>query len=73
MFRSFLVCIAVLMMAPPGRLAICHRTGHGTYHLIEINAQAESAHRAHGDGRPGDVIPYLIPTRWFGPHCEIDP
>ena len=39
------------------KIQICHRTGNGSYHLIEISVNAEPAHRAHGDGKPGQAVP----------------
>lgn len=32
-----------------GRVAICHRTGNGSYHTIYVAQQAVQAHLAHGD------------------------
>ena len=39
------------------KVQLCHRTGNGSYHLIEISVSAESAHRAHGDGKVGEAVP----------------
>jgi hypothetical protein len=36
---------------------LCHRTGNGSYHLIEVSTSAEPAHRAHGDGKIGEAVP----------------
>ena len=39
------------------KVQLCHRTGNGSYHLIEVGASAEPAHRGHGDARPGEAVP----------------
>ena len=39
------------------KVQLCHRTGNGSYHLIEVSINAEPAHRAHGDGKIGDAVP----------------
>jgi hypothetical protein len=31
------------------KVAICHRTGNGSYHTIYVNENAVQAHLAHGD------------------------
>jgi hypothetical protein len=36
---------------------ICHRTGNGSYHLINVSGNAVAAHRDHGDGAPGEGVP----------------
>lgn len=56
--------------APEGTLAadranstaVCHIEGNGTYHLIQINANALQAHLNHGDVLPqdGNVCPEPI-------------
>ena len=40
-----------------GKVSLCHRTGNGWYHLIEVSVNAEPAHRAHGDGKIGEAVP----------------
>ena len=40
-----------------GKVSLCHRTGNGSYHLIDVSVNAEPAHRAHGDGKIGDPVP----------------
>jgi uncharacterized repeat protein (TIGR01451 family) len=39
------------------KVQLCHRTGNGSYHLIEVSINAEPAHRAHGDGKIGESVP----------------
>ncbi len=34
------------------KVQLCHRTGNGSYHLIEVSVDAEPAHLAHGDQYP---------------------
>ena len=40
-----------------GKTSLCHRTGSGEYHLIDVSVNAEPAHRAHGDGKVGEPVP----------------
>jgi hypothetical protein len=40
-----------------GKIALCHRTESGTYNLIDISVNAESAHRDHGDAKIGEPVP----------------
>jgi hypothetical protein len=54
------------------KVQLCHRTGNGSYHLIEVSVSAEPAHRAHGDGAPGESVPSQ-PGRVFGPSCALSP
>ena len=50
-----------------GKVVLCHRDGDG-YHPIEVSVNAEHAHRAHGDARPGEPVP-SDPTRQFDSSC----
>jgi hypothetical protein len=52
------------------KVQLCHRTGNGSYHLIEVSVNAEPAHRAHGDGKIGEAVPGSA-GRTFGPACSI--
>jgi hypothetical protein len=58
--------LGVVPPVPPGgappeddghKVALCHLTTGNSYHLIQVAAAAEPAHRAHGDARPGEAIP----------------
>ncbi len=40
-----------------GKVTLCHREGTGEYHLIDVSVNAEPAHRAHGDAKPGEPVP----------------
>ena len=40
-----------------GKVAICHQTGNGSYHLIVVGAPAVKAHLRHGDAFPGAQVP----------------
>ena len=40
-----------------GKVSLCHRTDSGDYHLIDVSVNAEAAHRAHGDAKPGEPVP----------------
>ena len=50
------------------KVQLCHRTGNGSYHLIEVSVSAEPAHRAHGDGKVGEAVPGS-PGRVFTASC----
>lgn len=52
-----------------GKVTLCHNTGTGQYHSIEVSVAAEPAHRAHGDGEVGDPVP-ADPTKVFGANCQ---
>lgn len=72
--RLFLALVVVLMFTVAWKPAFaqkvqtCHRTGHGTFHLISIDSNAVPAHVAHGDGSPGDAVPNMSGFI-FGPDC----
>ncbi len=53
------------------KIQICHRTGNGSYHLIDISVSAEPAHRAHGDAKVGEAVPG-IPGKTFGAGCTVN-
>ena len=38
------------------KVTVCHVTGTGAYHPITISKNAEPAHLAHGDARPGSLV-----------------
>lgn len=41
------------MLEPLGaRVTVCHRTGGGTFMLLEVSASAYAGHMSHGDGMP---------------------
>jgi hypothetical protein len=50
-------------------VTLCHSTGNGSYHSIEVSVEAEPAHRAHGDGKVGDPVP-AEPTKTFDANCR---
>ena len=52
------------------KVQLCHRTGNGSYHLIEVGVSAEPAHRAHGDAKPGEAVPGSL-GRVFSPSCAV--
>jgi hypothetical protein len=35
--------------SPQGKVDVCHRTGNGSFHQINISMNALPAHLAHGD------------------------
>jgi hypothetical protein len=52
------------------KVQICHRTGNGSFHLIDISVNAEPAHRAHGDGKIGEPVPGQS-GKVFGAGCVV--
>jgi hypothetical protein len=54
--------------APQEKVQVCHKSGNGSFHLISISINAESAHVAHGDGQPGDPVPNMAGFI-FGDNC----
>ena len=52
------------------KVSLCHSTGNGSYHMIDVSNSAESAHRAHGDGKVGDPVPGQ-PTKVFDRNCSL--
>src|SRR3989441_8246069 len=52
-----------------GKVALCHKTGNGSYHLIVVSVSAEPAPRAHGGGAGGDRVP-AEPTKVFDANCQ---
>ena len=54
-----------------GKVDICHRTGNGSYHLINVSGNAEKAHLRHGDALPGDPVPDEE-GKVFGDDCRIE-
>jgi hypothetical protein len=52
------------------KVQLCHKTGNGSYHLIDVSINAEPAHRAHGDGKIGDPVPGQA-GKVFGAGCSV--
>ena len=52
------------------KVELCHRTGNGSYHLIDVSINAEPAHRAHGDGKIGEAVPGNA-GKVFGAGCSV--
>jgi hypothetical protein len=52
------------------KVELCHRTGNGSYHMIDVSVDAEPAHRAHGDGMVGDQVPGN-PGHVFTASCTV--
>jgi hypothetical protein len=59
--------------ASSAKVDICHQTGAGGYHLMNINQNAERAHRAHGDAAPGESVPGGPGTFDSACHILFDP
>jgi hypothetical protein len=43
--------------AKPPKVDICHVTGNGSFHLINVSQNAQPAHRGYGDGVPAGAVP----------------
>ena len=52
------------------KVELCHVTGNGSHQLIEVDANAQVAHEAHGDGFPGELVP-TDPSLIFDDDCAI--
>jgi hypothetical protein len=52
------------------KVQLCHKTGNGSYHLIEVGASAEPDHRSHGDAKVGEAVPGS-PGRSFNASCSV--
>lgn len=57
-------------LAAPDKADVCHRTGDGSYILINVSERALPAHLRHGDGVPGDRVPGLAGKK-FAADCAI--
>jgi hypothetical protein len=71
LFSALVVVLMVTVAWKPAfaeKVQVCHKNGHGTFHLISINSTAVPAHVAHGDGSPGDAVPNMSGFV-FGPNC----
>jgi hypothetical protein len=53
------------------KVDVCHRTGNGTFILINVNGNALPAHLAHGDGVPEGEVPNQ-PGKHFTTTCAIN-
>lgn len=51
-------------------VTLCHRTEAGRYQQITVSTSAESAHRAHGDGKVGEAVPGA-PSQVFDSSCRL--
>jgi hypothetical protein len=52
------------------KVQLCHRTGNGSYHMIEVSVSAEPAHRGHGDAKAGEAVPGS-PGQVFTADCGV--
>jgi hypothetical protein len=52
------------------KVTLCHRTGAGFYNLLTVDVDAEPAHRAHGDAKPGEAVPG-VQGKTFSPGCAL--
>lgn len=52
------------------KVELCHKTGNGTYRLIEVAISAEPGHRKHGDAKVGEAVPGQE-GKVFGPTCTV--
>ncbi len=55
------------------KVQVCHRTGNGAWNLITVGQPTVTAHRAHGDAEPGEIVPGSGDTQVFGASCEVLP
>jgi len=52
------------------KVDLCHKTGNGSYHMIDVSVNAEPAHRGHGDAKVGEAVPGK-PGFVFTPSCGV--
>jgi len=45
---------ASVLGSPQGKQDVCHLTGNGSYHLINVSMNAMPAHLRHGDVLPDE-------------------
>ncbi len=60
----------VVRGASAGKLVLCHLADDGGYHPVDVSVSAEPAHRAHGDARPGELVP-ADPSKVFDNACRL--
>lgn len=48
------VSTATVVGQPQDKVDVCHVTGNGSYHLIEISKNALATHMGHGDVLPDE-------------------
>lgn len=60
----------ILSDARSRKVSLCHRDDTGGYQLINVGEPAESAHRGHGDARPGEPVPGR-PGQNFDSNCRV--
>jgi hypothetical protein len=63
--------VNVERVAPAPKVAVCHRTGNGEFHLISISSNAIDAHIAHGDAVAGEGSVPGMPTFEFDEDCAV--
>jgi hypothetical protein len=57
-------------VSPAPKVDVCHRTGNGEFHLINISSNALNAHLAHGDALAGGGAVPGMPNFEFDEACE---
>lgn len=58
-------------VSPAPKVDVCHRTGDGEFHLINISSNALDAHLAHGDALAGGGVVPGMPTYEFDAECGV--
>lgn len=66
-----LVFASAVIAKGADKVDVCHVTGNGSYHLINISTNAVQAHLNHGDGYPGLAVPSDDGTEFFNTDCTI--
>jgi hypothetical protein len=59
-----------VLAEPVPKVDVCHREGNGSFHLINVSANAVPAHLAHGDALPGDMVPGMDGKK-FDEVCNV--
>lgn len=71
LFVGMLVFASAVIAKGADKVDVCHVTGNGSYHLINISTNAVPAHLAHGDGFPGQAVPGDDGTEFFNIDCTV--
>lgn len=67
------VISAETVQARQNKVDLCHLDEDGFYHLINVAEPAAPAHIAHGDSRPGDIVPGSGERYSFADDCTFIP
>jgi hypothetical protein len=67
---SSLLLVGSAAAKPADKVDVCHRTGNGTFILINISRNALPDHLNHGDGLPNEALANQ-PGKHFNADCSV--